>query len=30
LRRQQNLQLEMGNTCLKDTNQWAHFKRMLS
>jgi hypothetical protein len=27
--RQQNLQLEMGSTCLKDTNQWVHLKRML-
>jgi hypothetical protein len=30
LRRQQNLQLEMGNTCPKDTNQWVHLERMLS
>ncbi len=28
--RQQNLQLEMGNTCLKDTNQWVHLECMLS
>ncbi|KAH8941177.1 hypothetical protein BDL97_14G024200 [Sphagnum fallax] len=30
LRRQQNLQLEMGNTCPKDTNRWVHLERMLS
>jgi hypothetical protein len=27
---QQNLQLEMGNTCLEDTNRWVHLERMLS
>jgi hypothetical protein len=27
---QQNLQLEMGSTCLKDTNRWVHLERMLS
>jgi len=26
---QQNFQLEMGNTCAKDTNRWVHLKRML-
>ncbi len=30
LRRQQNLQLEMGSTCPKDTNWWVHLERMLS
>jgi hypothetical protein len=30
LRCQQNLQLEMGSTCPKDTNRWVHLKRMLS
>jgi len=30
LRCQQNLQLEMGNTCPKDTNWWVHLERMLS
>jgi hypothetical protein len=30
LRYQQNLQLEMGSTCLKNTNQWVHLERMLS
>ncbi len=28
--RQQNLQLEMGSTCPKDTNQWVHLEHMLS
>jgi hypothetical protein len=30
LRHQQNLQLEMGSMCPKDTNQWVHLERMLS
>jgi hypothetical protein len=30
LRCQQNLQLEMGSMCPKDTNQWVHLERMLS
>jgi hypothetical protein len=30
LRRQQDLQLEMGSMCLKDTNLWVHFECMLS
>ena len=30
LRRQPNLQLEMGSTCPKDTNQWAHLEHILS
>ena len=27
---QPNLQLEMGSTCPKDTNQWAHLEHILS
>ena len=30
LHQQPNLQLEMGSTCPKDTNQWAHLERILS
>jgi hypothetical protein len=30
LRCQQNLQLEMGSTCPKDTNRWVHLEHMLS
>jgi hypothetical protein len=30
MRRQQNLYLEMGSTCPKDTNRWVHLKHILS
>jgi hypothetical protein len=29
LRKQKNLQLQMGSKCLKDTNRWAHFQAQL-